>query len=384
MNRIATSAPVREKHPGKVVYFATGTLAEVSADFSRLRFTGNGTRLRVVAPAAFSATLAQTAHVPPGEVLVYRPWTAWLVWVRLLGFLGFSRDAEILCLTSPQRFRFLKLLALTLRGRVVFSPMSGARVPLGFFDLTGIWLRQRRDAGEERRKTLPIGVVGSASGYYLERIVAAVRRRYPHVPVHGLLLASATPSTAALFDSVCILKPGPAGALGETLRLIRARNRYQRWVVPCTDEPYRSLKFLAFFWPLSRRQIYNELSDGFAARNLRTSWRHLRWRRRDRMSFQIVDGTAARSLPMRCVHLWFYSLRLAGSAPLLLWARLRAFRNRAYRHRLAVPRSPETAAENCTEGTWHEKPKAAGGRMARGNVVAPGLPGGPDGPVGLK
>ena len=381
MNQPATS-PALKKHPGKVVYFATGTLVEVSADFSRLRFTGNGRRLRVVAPAAFSAMLAQTAHVPPGEMLVYRRWTAWLVWIRLIGFLGFSGDAEILCLTSPQRFRFLKLLALTLRGRVVFSPVSGSRVPLGFFDLTRIWLQQRRDAGEERRKTLPVGVVGSASGYYLEQIVAAVRHRYPAAPIHGLLLSRATPATKALFDSVHILKPGLGGAFQETLRLIPARERYQRWVVPCTDEPYRSLKFLAFFWPLSRRQIYNELSDGFAARDLRTLWRHLRWRRRDRMSFQIVEGTAARSLPMRCVHLGLYSLRLAGSVPLLLWARFRALRNRAFSSRLAMPRSAEPG--NRAEGSWNEKPKAAGSRMGRGNVVAPGLPGGPDGPVGLK
>jgi hypothetical protein len=379
MNLMQTSVPVREKHPGKVIYFATGTLAEVSADFSRLRLSGNGTRLRVVAPAEFSARLVQTSQVKPGEVLAYRPSTGLLVWIRLLGFLRFSGDAEILCLTSPRRFRFLKFLALTLRGRVVFSPINGARVPLGFLDLTRIWLRQRRDAGEDQRKNLPVGVVGSASGYYLEKIVPAVRRRYPEAPVHGILLPSATPSTVSLFDSVRVLEPGLVGTLGETLRLIRVRNRYQRWVLPCTDEPYQSLKFLAFFWPLSRRQIYNELSDGFAARDLRTLWRHLQWRLRDRMSFQIVDGTASRSLPMRCVHLGLYVLRLAASVPLLGLARLRA-----RRYRLPLRGLKEAAGARRAEGAWDGKPKAVGERLAHSNVVAPRLPGEPDGPVGLK
>jgi len=68
----------------------------------------------------------------------------------LLAFLGFSRRCVVVCLSARQRFRFLKFLALTLRGRVLFSPTAGERIPLSPLDLAGIWLRQTLDAREER------------------------------------------------------------------------------------------------------------------------------------------------------------------------------------------------------------------------------------------
>jgi hypothetical protein len=312
----------RTEHPVKVVYFATGTPSEVTADFSRLRLTGNGARLRVVAPLDAAGQLAKA--VQANELIRYRRLAAPVVWLRLLVFLGFSRRVEILCLTSPQRFRFLKMLALTLRGRVIFSPVSGARVPLGCLDLSAIWLRQRWDLHEQRRRHLPIGVVGAASGYYLERIVPAVRTRYPGAPIHGLLPPSATAQTRQLFDGVRTAPQGLLGALGETWRLFRERARYQRWVIPCTNEPYRFLKLASFLWPLTRRQIYNEQADGFAVRDVRMLGRHLRWRLRDQLSIQILIGAAGGSFPVRLLHLTFYGVRLLAAVPLLLKARVRA------------------------------------------------------------
>jgi hypothetical protein len=380
MNQAHTAPRGTGKYSGKVVYFATGTAAEVATDFARLRLGGNGMRLRVVAPAEFAQQLAHGSRVKPDEVLAYRTWNAPLIWLRLLAFLGLSRKAEVLCLTSPQRFRFLKFLAITLRGRVVFSPVNGARVPLGFLDLAGIWLKQRRDAREVRRKNFPIGVIGSASGYYLEKIVPALRARYPDAPVHGLLLASAAPSTAALFDSVRVLQPGLSSALRETPRMLRTGKIYQRWILPCTDEPYRLLKIMTFFWPLPRRQIYNELADGFPVRNVSTLWRHFRWRLRDRMSFQIVAGTGQRNVALRGAHLVLYGFRLLAAVPLLGLALLRSYPRRWRGQRRRV-----SAEENKAGGpVWDEGSRSGSRRLAHSSVVAPPLPGEPRGPVGLE
>jgi hypothetical protein len=310
----------------KVVYFATGSLEEVIADFSRLRSSINGAAFRVVAPPEGAQQLAKATSLEPHELILYRPMHAPWLWLRLITFLGLSRRAEVVCLTSPQRFRFLKLLALTLRGRVVFSPVSGRRAPLGFLDLARIWLRQARDGRERCRRHLPIGVIGSASGYYLERIVPAVRARYPNARLHGLLLPSATMRTQGLFDSVRTIDTSFFGVLGEFRRLRHDGAQYQRWIIPCTNEPYRYLKVLSFLWPLRRRQIYNELADGFAVRSVRTLIRHFQWRLRDQLGFQILSGAAGGSAPARMLHLTLYAARLVSSVPLLSWALLRSLR----------------------------------------------------------
>jgi hypothetical protein len=235
------------------------------------------------------------------------------------------------------------------------------------------------EAREASRAHLHVGVLGSASGYYLKMILPALRSRYPGVPIHGLVPASATPSTIALFDSVEVFSPGIWSCMRAGWCLWRTRKSYQRWIVPCTNEPYPFLKCMAFLWPLSRRQIYNELADGFAARNWRIFGGHLRWRLRDRMSFQIVAGTAGRNALLRVIHLCFYALRILGGVPPLLQARLRA----AWRPwKLSKPGA--TVADPKSEGkTRYETFKAGKRSLARG-AVPPRFPGEPDGPVGLK
>ena len=372
MSQTRSAVQPQASPPAKVIYFATGTPAEVVADFSRLRLSANGARLRVVAPADAADALRGAAALRPQQLILYRAASAPVLWLRLLAFLGLSRRAEVLCLTSPRRFRFLKLLALTLRGRVVFSPVSGARVPLGFVDLAGISLRQRRDAREERRKHLPIGILGSASGYYLERIIPAVRARYPGAPIHGLLLPSATAKTQRLFDAARTLQPTLPGVIREGRRLAAERSKYQRWVVPCTNEPYRLLKVLSCLWPLSRRQIYNELADGFAVRDWRTLGWHLRWRLRDQLSFQILSGSAGGSAHARLLHLILYGFRLTAAVPLLLRARLRAgdvYESDVESRRL---RSRESASDAKREAL---QIKLAGGVSTSSRP--PGDPGGP-------
>ena len=380
MSQKQIAARMKQRPAERVVYFATGTAAEVAADFRQLRLDGEGSRLRVVAPAEFAARLPQMVPVSAQEVIAYHFYRAPLIWIQLAGFLGFSSPVEVLCLTSPQRFRFLKLLALTLRGRVIFSPISGDRFPLGFLDLAGIWVRQRWDARECARKHLPVGVVGSASGYYLGKILPILRSRYPGAPVHGLLLSTATASTAALFDSVQVLRPGIWNILRQGWRLWRARKTYQRWILPCTNEPYPFLKFIAFLWPLSRRQIYNELADGFAVRNVQVFCGHLRWRLRDRMSFQIIGATAGRSLPVRIIHLFGYAARILGAVPLLLWTRFRAIRKRWMKTSVGVP-----AGGRQRGGTLGNETLESGKQsMGRSGALAPRFPGEPDSSIGLK
>ncbi|MBI3934712.1 MAG: hypothetical protein HY316_08450 [Acidobacteria bacterium] len=272
-----------ETHPGKVVYFATGTAAEVTADLQRLHLGGNGARLRLVAPADLAPQLSQLAALKPEEVLAFRPGGAALLWIRLLGFLGLSRRTAVFCLTSEQRFRFLKFLALSLRGRIVFRYTNGAGVPLHLGTLAGLWLRRRWNASEERMKGFPIGVIGSASAASFQRIIPAVRACYPGVLIHGLLPATAPASAAALFDAVRILQPGILGSLREAGWLLRRKGEYQRWIVPCTNESYALLKVWAFLWPLNRRQIYNEFGDGFPARRVRTFLWHFWWRNQRRI-----------------------------------------------------------------------------------------------------
>ena len=379
MNQVFPVGVEVQKPPNKMVYFATGAPAEVAADFERLGLGSNGTRLRVVAPARYVLQLKESPSFRNETVLPYRLPLAPLLWLRLWGFLGFSRRVEIVCLSARERYRFLKFLALTLRGRVIFSPVSGKRVPLGPWALLVIWIRHTLDAGEQARRHLPIGIIGSASGFYLMKIVKVLRARYPGAPLHGVLLPSGVAWGAPLFDAVHVVKPGWLAALGEAFRVAGSRRAYQRWIIPCTNEPYQALKVLGFLWPLTRRQIYNELGDGFAVRDVAILWSHFRWRLRDHLSFQIVAGTAGKSVPMRVVHLFLYALRLLGGAALLSVARLRAVRNRWQARTRAGSR-----AQKAGEFSGDEKTETVSVGLSRRGAVSPQLPGEPSGPGSLQ
>ncbi|OFV92165.1 MAG: hypothetical protein A3H28_09615 [Acidobacteria bacterium RIFCSPLOWO2_02_FULL_61_28] len=426
----------------KIIYLAAGPPSEAAADLRRLGLHNNGESLRVVVPAELAPQLESLVFLPRNLLwrygLVSAPW----LWLRLMAFLGFSGNADIIVFAPQGQWRFLKLLALALRGRVRFSDGDGMCVPfslwkvlrrmvaargpvcvigsaspellreiladvrarypdaplhgvlpswyqglilgldssevvnkpglalyrrllrrcvgrgrfrrvvlpwtwenfagfqwLGWFlplgrveiynenldafsgrnlkRLLGHWLWRIRQRRERHRRTLPVGVIGSASAVYLRKIVAVLRAQYPGARLHALLPESLAGPAAGLFDSVGVLPRGFFPVWIQAWRFVRARNEFQCWIVPCTNEPYYRMKWLAFLLPLARRQIYNELADGFAVREPRKLYRHFCWRLRDHLSFQIVAGAAGRHWLSRLGHLFLYAARLLAGVSLL-------------------------------------------------------------------
>jgi len=447
----------------KIIYVAAASPSEAAADLRRLGLLDQRDFLRVVVPARLAPPWESLALLPRDIVWRYEPISVPWLWLRLMVFLGLSRETDIVVFSPPQRARVLKLLALALRGRVSFSDGSGRCVPFSLWKvlqaglgrivagrgpicvvgsassdsmrailasvrarhpdapfhgvlpaslagsvagldssevvtkpgpaaygrllrrcvgrerfqriilpwmnerfaglqwlgwllpvwfveiynenldafsgrnpgkLVGHWLWKNRRQKEQYRRTLPVGVIGSASSFYLEKILPVVRTRYPGVPVCALLPESLAGPTAGLFDAVEVLRGNFFAKWIQARRYVRSRQEFQCWIVPCTDEPYADMKCLAFLLPLARRRIYNELADGFAARELRTLYGHWLWRWREHLSFQIVAGTVGSNRMVRFGHLVLYAARLLAGAVLLGRTRLRS---RRFRWSAATP-----------------------------------------------
>jgi hypothetical protein len=156
------------------------------------------------------------------------------------------------------------------------------------------------------------------------------------VPVHALLPESLAGPAADLFDSVAVLRGSFFAQWMQARRFVRARGDWQCWIVPCTNEPYAGMKWLALLLPLTRRRIYNELADGFAARDLGTLYGHCLWRLRDHLSFQIVAGAVGSNRIARAGHLVLYAVRLLAGAALLV--RTRLVSRRVRRSSMTAPR----------------------------------------------
>jgi hypothetical protein len=436
----------------KLIYVAAATPSEAAADLRRLGLLPLGDRLRVVVPARLAPQLESLVLFPRAILWRYRLFSAVWLWLRLIFFLGFSRDAEVVVYSPAGGARFLKLLALSLRGRVSFSDGRGNRVPFSIGKVlhTGLrrrlaargpicligaaapgmlhailaslrarypeapvhgvlpaalaaevhgcdslevirhpdpaaylrllrrsigrgrfrriilpwteepftalrwmawllplgrveiynenldafsgrsirrllshWFWRKRLREKQRRRTLPVGVVGSASSFYLEKILPVVRVQCPGVPVQALLPESLAGPASHLFDAVEVLRGNFLAQWRQARRFVARRN-FQCWILPCTNEPYARMKFFALLLPLARRRIYNELADGFAARELGTLYGHCLWRLRDHLSFQIVTGAAGSNRPARAGHLVSYAVRLLAGAVLLARTLLRA------------------------------------------------------------
>lgn len=198
------------------------------------------------------------------------------------------------------------------------------------------WREQRRQRRERLRYetawhhfSLPVAVIGSASGYHLKKIVPALRATFPDVQLHAILPASLETPTQGLFESRTVLKPGIFGAFRQYWMI--SRRQFQACIVPCTTEPYPRMHLLACLTLLGPRHIYNEFGDGFPVANLKMFLRHLTWRLREHLSFQIISSAAGSSVAVRLMQLTVYPIRLVLGLAVLLKVRL-ASRVRHLRH----------------------------------------------------
>ncbi len=195
--------------------------------------------------------------------------------------------------------------------------------------------QRSRQEKVEYHRSLPVGVIGSASGFYLQTILLDLRKRYSGVKVHAILPPSLEAPADGMFDRITVLRGGFFAAWVQAWGFV-ARTKHQVWIVPCTNESYSRMKVLAFLLPLRSRQIYNELADRFAARELRTFCGHCLWRLRDHLSYQLVAGAVGSNWFVRLGHLFLYSGRLlAGAAA--LW-RVRLHSGRAIQSAITAPR----------------------------------------------
>ncbi|MBI2817102.1 MAG: hypothetical protein HYX72_09200 [Acidobacteria bacterium] len=188
-----------------------------------------------------------------------------------------------------------------------------------------VWrMRQRRDRVRYETAwhhfSLPVVIIGSASGYYLKKIIPAVRAAFPGVQLHGIIPRSLERPTEGLFEARTILEPGIFGALRQCWRL--SRRQFQACIIPCTTEPYLRMHLLGWLPLFGPRYIYNEFGDGFPVRNTRMLLRHFTWRLRELLSFQIASSAAGRTAAVRLMHLSVYPLRLMLGLGVLLRVRL--------------------------------------------------------------
>ena len=177
-------------------------------------------------------------------------------------------------------------------------------------------------------QSLPVAVVGSASAYYLKKIVPVVRERFPNLPIHGYLPESVAGPARGLFDSVTILPSNAFPLFWKSIWL--SRKKVQSLVVPLTDEKYFWYQLAAFvFLHAGPKQIFNEVADGFRLSDVSMVFRHFRWRLKDSLVYQIVAGTAGKNPLVRAFHLIFYPCRLIRGSILLakveLASKLRSF-----------------------------------------------------------
>ncbi len=265
-------------HPAKAVYFATGSPDVAARDLVRLGLSSNGTALRVVCPRSGMATLTRQAALRPNQLVAYSSFRALWAWLRILSFLGFTRDAEIICLSAPQNFRFMKMLAFSFRGRGRFSTGEGDCTELSLLDLLRLHWDQYWNCREQRIQAMPLAVIGSASAKSLRMIVASLRVRYPGKQITGWLQKSDAAAVAEVFDEVRIVPSGFFLRPISEMSLLLSGRKFISWIIPYTNEYSRWMKFSALLWPLRCRQIYNELGDAFPLSDWGSLWRHFRWR----------------------------------------------------------------------------------------------------------
>ncbi len=263
----------------KAVLFVVGRVREAAQELPRLRAHLPPGGLRVVVGAGHREELVRLGNLPAEQVLPYSPSSWLLLWMRLLWFLGWSRQVRVLC-ASNGNSGSLKLLAFALRGRVTFTAPGREALTLRLPRF--LWLAFKTVG----RRPGEICLVGTAGQERLERILADLRSRYPSAVIHALLPADANGLPA---DSTALLS-----ARG-LLAACRRRPRFATVVIPCTGDRQWGLKLLAWCLPLGYREIYNENYDFCSARDVHVLLRHAWWRLRTAPNRITVLATASPS-----------------------------------------------------------------------------------------
>jgi hypothetical protein len=265
-------------HPAKAVYFATGSPELALKDIVRLGLAANGTAIRVVTPRDQLASVSRHPAVQKTPVIAYTPGRALWVWLKLLAFLGFTRDAELICLNTPQNYRLLKLLAFSLRGRGRFSTGEGETPSVSVLNMLRLswhnyWIRR-----EQRINAMPVLVVGSASPRSLRLIASRLRQRFPGSQLVAWLPEESAPACAGLFDTVHAVPSGARNYRRAAMHLLRSCRRFKACLVPCTNEFQRWMSLPALLIPFRAKEICNEVGDSFKFADWRSGFRHLNWR----------------------------------------------------------------------------------------------------------
>ena len=310
----------------KAVLFVTGEVGGAVEAVARVRSGLAPADLRVLVRVEQREELVRVAGLLPHQVLGFSA-NAWLwVWLRLLWFLGWSRQVQVICLTAGHS-RALKLLAFALRGRVTFTLPAGEAISLALPAF--LWLTWKTFGGRPG----DICLLGTAERKQLDRIV-----------------------------SLRVFSPG---FWRDLLSLSLGRRRSGHLVIPCTNEGYTHIKVLGFGVPLGLREIYNENGDAYLARRLRLLWRHFSWRLEHRIFYQALTARRGRPWLLHLPHLLLYPLRLAAGAALLvrvLWGSRRGSRRVS-----SQPATPE-------EGALSEDMLAlANGRVERADRSSVGI-----------
>jgi hypothetical protein len=298
-----------------ILIIGSGSSRSLRLIAAKLRDRYPGQKLTACLPTSLAAALPgvfdDILAIPSSRGSALR--TATQLWKQRKNF----KAAVIPCTNEFNRWMKLVSLLTPLRRKKIYNELGDS------FELariqSGVRHLQWRFLKTDRKLAWPVAVIGSASGHYLDKIVVSVRRSFPGSEVHGWLGPLQTASAGHLFDVVHPL-PTTSASITTAVRLLARGRRYRNWIIPCTDEPFRWLKCLAFCMPLRSRMLYNEVGDGFALRSAATVWEHVCWRLRYKFTIQFLSGSSDSTLLQRLVHVPAYALRLAAAGPLLFRA----------------------------------------------------------------
>ena len=152
-------------------------------------------------------------------------------------------------------------------------------------------------------------MIATATPESLRKIVANVRERFPVAAIVGVVADSSVAGAADWFDSSIRANWPLAGAYFRLLPLCLGKRRFQKIILPFTDEGHAVLKWITWLLPFWRMEAYNENLDSFNARSVVSLNGHYWWRmrqrrllRRQRREIRLAEREARhRALPVGVV-----------------------------------------------------------------------------------